>query len=229
MKFFILTFLFLTHSAWSGVGKVVKTSSTDNAVIQRASRIIKIIPGTNLEVGDVIQSQNSLVLLHIYPGIQVSLDRNSEIKISEGIILKKDDLEKINSVIDLIKGSGRFKVSKDFDQGINQRVQSSRISFDVSEAEFEVSLGNNQIIDLHVFDGEVQANSPDVHTFVPEIIKAKEGFRFETTKKAFSRIRFAPKFLNHLALSPNNEIKKKWRSMRKDKKTQTLPSKIKSI
>ena len=218
MKFILLFSLLLVNSAWAEVGKISKVLGDQDAYLVRGTENIKLVPQTNLELNDIIHSQNAYVVIHLYPSTQMSLAKNSEIKISEHMIEETGDLEKTTSLIDFVKGIVRLQVTRDTNQEIDQKVQADGVVFGVRGTEFEVSLEDNQDVDLDVFEGEVQASSPDVHTFVPEIIKANEGFRYEKRKKAFSKRRFAPKFRNHPGFKDKKEIKKEWKLIREQKR-----------
>lgn len=218
MKILILLLCLLINSAWAEVGKVTKVVGEQDAYVVRGSENIKVVADTSLELGDIIHSQNAYIVIHLYPATQMSLAKNSEVKISEHMIEENANLEKTTSVIDFIKGIVRLQVTKDSNQEINQKVQADRIAFGVRGTEFEVSLEENQDVDLDVFEGEVEATSPDVHTFVPEIIKANEGFRFEKKKRSFSKRRFAPKFRNHPGFKDKKEIKKQWKDLKEKRK-----------
>lgn len=218
MKTLFFIFCLLISSAWAEVGKVTKIVGEQDSYVVRGSENIKLLVDTALELGDIIHSKNAYLVIHLFPATQMSLAKNTEIKISEHMIEENADLEKTTSVIDFIKGIVRLQVTKDSNQEINQKVQADRIAFGVRGTEFEVSLEDNQDVDLDVFEGEVEATSPDVHTFVPEIIKANEGFRFEKKKRAFSKRRFAPKFRNHPGFKDKKEIKKQWKALKEKRK-----------
>lgn len=225
MKSLFILSLLLLSTAWAEVGKVNKVVGASDSYLVRGTENIKLATDTELELGDVIHSQNAYVVIHLYPSTQMSLAKNTEIKISEHMIEENNDLEKSSSVIDFIKGIVRLQVTKDSNQEINQKVQADRVAFGVRGTEFEVSLEENQDVDLDVFEGEVEATSPDVHTFVPEIIKANEGFRFEKRKKSFSKRRFAPKFRNHPGFADKKRIKQQWREMKAKRKSEKLSRK----
>lgn len=215
----ILSISLLTSlSSWAEVGKVSKVLGETDSYLVRGTENIKLAADVELELGDVIHSQNSYVVVVLYPATQMSLAKNSEIKISQHMIEENNDLEKTTSVIDFIKGIIRLQVTKDTNQEINQKVQANGVAFGVRGTEFEVSLEDNQDVDLDVFEGEVEAMSPDIHTFVPEIVKANEGFRFEKRKKAFSKRRFAPKFRNHPGFQDRKLLKQQWRELRAKRK-----------
>jgi hypothetical protein len=218
MKISALILFLLINTAWAEVGKITKVIGDQDSYLVRGTENIKLVPEASLELGDIIHSQNSYIVIHLYPATQMSLAKNSEIKISEHMIEENADVEKTTSVIDFIKGIVRLQVTKDANQEIDQKVQANGVSFGVRGTEFEVSLENNQDVDLDVFEGEVQASSPYIHSFVPEIVKANEGFRFERKKKAFSKRRFAPKFRNHPGFKEKNEIKKQWREIKEKRK-----------
>jgi hypothetical protein len=218
MKISALILFLLVNTAWAEVGKITKILGDQDAYLVRGSENIKLAPEASLELGDIIHSQNAYIVIHLYPATQMSLAKNSEIKISEHMIEENADVEKTTSVIDFIKGIVRLQVTKDANQEIDQKVQANGVAFGVRGTEFEVSLEDNQDVDLDVFEGEVQASSPYIHSFVPEIVKANEGFRFERKKKAFSKRRFAPKFRNHPGFKEKSEIKKQWREIREKRK-----------
>ncbi len=216
-----LTILFST-TAFGQAGKVTKVLGDQDAYLTRGSETLKLTPEMNLELNDVLHSVNSYVVIHIFPGTQMSLAKNSEVKISESLIEENNEIEKATSVIDFIKGIIRLQVTKDTNQELEQKVKANNVAFGVRGTEFEVSQEENQDIDLDVFEGEVEVTSPDVHTFVPEIVKANEGFRFERKKKAFSKRRFAPKFRNHPGFMERKELKSKWRELKAKRKAEKI-------
>lgn len=178
MKILLLISLLFSGTLFAEVGKVTKVLGGTDSYLVRGKENIKLSSDVKLERGDVLHSQNSYVVIQLNSLSQLSLAKNTEVK--------------INTDIDFLKGIIRVLATKE-----SLKIQGSRVAFSGHDSEFEVSLEDNQDVDLDVFKGEVEVTSPDVHTFVPEIVKANDGFRFEKTKKAFSRRRFAPKFRNH--------------------------------
>lgn len=72
-------------------------------------------------------------------------------------------------------------------------IVSSDVSFSTEGGAFQVLLNPNKDVDLDVVSGEVLVASPHVHTFVPEIVKAKEGFRYKSNPPGFERRKYSIK------------------------------------
>jgi len=84
-----------------------------------------------------------------------------------------------------LKGHIQVKTKK------NMKVLNDDVSFSTESGEFRVSLNENNDVDLDVASGEVLVSSPHVHTFVPEIVKAKEGFRYKSNPPGFERRKYS--------------------------------------
>lgn len=209
MKLFFLLFILSTNSALSGVGAVIKVVGTNNGYIQRGIDKIQISENLPLELNDTLRSMDSHLVLHLLPGTQLSLAKNTEIKISQHLIEENKELEKAFSVIDFLKGIILVQVTKTSEETIEQEIKAKDVSFAVRGTEFEVAYADSDV-DLDVMEGEVIVSSPHVHSFVPEVVKANEGFRFDRRKKAFARRKFSPKFRNHPGFLNRREIRKRW-------------------
>jgi hypothetical protein len=61
-----------------------------------------------------------------------------------------------------------------------------------------------------VHEGEVEASSPYVQTFVPEIIKAGKGFRYNRKLRNFASRAFGPRFKNHPGFLSRQEVRNHW-------------------
>lgn len=85
----------------------------------------------------------------------------------------------------ILKGHIQVKTKK------NIKVLHDDVSFSTESGEFRVSLNENNDVDLDVASGEVLVSSPHVHTFVPEIVKAKEGFRYKSSPPGFERRKYS--------------------------------------
>lgn len=227
MRFLILMGLIMSNVAFAEVGKVLKVVET-GAYLTRGSQKIVLIPDLSLELGDTISSGESYVVFQLYPETQMSMAKNSELKISEHTIQEVAGIEKTWSVVDFLKGIVRTQVYRDSDQEVEQQVRTEGASFAVRGTEFEISIEDNKDIDLDVFEGEVAASSPYIQSFVPEIVKANEGFRFERKKKAWSKRRFAPKFRNHPGFEDPKKLLKKWKDKKKKRAAGKKKSKKKS-
>lgn len=228
MRFLILMGLIMSNMAFAEVGKVLRVVGDTGAFLTRGSQKITLTPDLALELGDSISSNESYVVFQLYPETQMSMAKNSELKISEHTIQEVNSIEKTWSVIDFLKGIVRAQVYRDTNQEIEQQVRTEGASFAVRGTEFEISIEENQDVDLDVFEGEVAASSPYIQSFVPEIVKANEGFRFERKKKAWSKRRFAPKFRNHPGFEDPKKLLKKWKEKKKKKASGKKKAKKKS-
>jgi ferric-dicitrate binding protein FerR (iron transport regulator) len=130
-----------------------------------------------LEEGDTLFSQDNVLLVHLFPSTLLSLAKNTQITLSESKIEEEGNQDKSFSVVNFIKGIVRFLVTKEPDQQIEQKVVADGVAFAVRGTEFEVSQ-DGENFDLDVLEGEVEVSSPHVQTFVPEVVKPNEGFRF---------------------------------------------------
>lgn len=120
-------------------------------------------------------SQNEPVTFKLESGQSITLAPHSQIKISD-----KDSVDFVQGRI-LVETTQAFKV------------QTEGVAFTTEKGSFEVSQTPTKDIDLDVISGEVEVSSPHVHTFVPEIVKASEGFRYSTAQPGFARRPFNPK------------------------------------
>jgi hypothetical protein len=204
--FFFLSFFILNNSL-AEVGKVLKVTGNTGAYLIRESSKITLTPELLLKLGDEIFTQNSIPVIHLYPGTQLSLAFNSQIKLTEHMIEENaETVKKSTSVIELIRGILRASITREEGEEVDQKIQAKGVSFGVRGTEFEVSQEGDDEVDLDVFEGSVEVSSPDVHTFVPEIVKANEGFKFSRKKKTFARRKFSPKFKNHPGFENKNNF-----------------------
>ena len=109
------------------------------------------------------------------------------LKDAKVIVGENSEAKVVNQQVKIIKGyllvksSGKITVLND------------DVSFTTESAEFQVLLNDNKDVDLDVVSGEVLVASPHVHTFVPEIVKAKEGFRYKSNPPGFERRKYSIK------------------------------------
>lgn len=216
MKILIALFVIYSSFCFGEVGKITKVIG-DGAYIMRGGQKIDSALNADLQLNDELHSENAYMVIYLYPGTQMSVSKNSSVKISEHLIEESNDLEKASSVIDYIKGIIRLQVTKDANQLIEQKVQARGVAFGVRGTEFEVSEEGDEI-ELDVIEGEVEVTSPDVKTFVPEIVKRNEGFRFNRKKPGFARKKFRQRFQNHPGFEKPENLKAKWKELRKLRK-----------
>jgi len=209
MTFWLSCFVFLINISSAGVVTIRNQVINDTQIIRKDSKI-SVIAHMKLEEGDEAMTMGNPVVLYLYPSTQIYLAKNSRIKISKHLTEDKAGVKKVHSIIELIQGIVHLQVMKDNKLEIDQSVVGDSISFAVRGTEFEVAKeGLNY--DLDVLKGEVEASSPYVQTFVPEIVKAQEGFRFNLKEKSFQRRKFVERLKGNLGFSSPEEIQKKWK------------------
>jgi hypothetical protein len=217
MILWILSFTLLISASMAEVGKISKTLGTGNAYLMRGKDKISLVQDSLIEQGDEIFTEDCVLQLYLYPTTQINLAKNSHIKIIESFIVGEGSKEKSTSVISFIKGLIRLQVAKDENLEIDQKVVADGVIFGVRGTEFEVS-NENDDFDLDVIEGEVEVSSPYVQTFVPEMVKANEGFRFNKKARNFQRRKFRIKFANNPGFSKREDIRQMWQQKRAAKR-----------
>lgn len=177
MKSLILLSLLISTTAWARIGEVVKISGVADSYIARGDEKLKIKKDSDLQLNDTLHSKSSRILIYIHPGIQVAVSKGAQLK------LTPDFLE-------LTRGILRIKLSPESES----KIQTTNVTFSGTASEFEVYHLNDKLTGLEVVEGVVEASSPFVQSFVPEITKTKEGLKFERKTKMFSKTKFSPKF-----------------------------------
>lgn len=199
------------------VGKISRILGSNDTYILRQNEKIAGIVDASLEEGDEIVSQDSVVQIYLYPSTQLSLSKNTHIRITQNLIEESNEKDKAYSIIDYIKGLVRLQVTKAANQEIEQKVQANGVAFAVRGTEFEVSQ-DGEDVDLDVIEGEVEVSSPYVQTFVPEIVKANEGFKFNKRARQFERRKFRMKFKDYPRFASREEIRQKWREKKEERR-----------
>ncbi len=205
--------LSLIGFAYAEVGEILSIKGNQDAYLSRDTQKIALTPGTLLEVGDDIHTENSLVVLVLYPKIQMSIAMASELKISSHMVDEAGSTEKTDSVVDLVKGLIRIQVTRDENEEVQQKVEANGVAFAVRGTEYEVSSSDDDA-ELDVFEGEVQVSSPYVQTFVPEIVKPNQGFKFDRKEKRFNRRAFRER-LKESRFLQRQEVRRLWKDERK--------------
>lgn len=216
-----LSLILMSTFAHAEIGKINKLVGNGNGYLERNTQKINLTQDLMLEEGDTIYSQDNVLLIHLYPSSQLSLSKNTQITLTQNLIEDEDEGEKAFSVVNFVKGIVRVLVTKETDQTIDQKIVADGVSFAVRGTEFEVSEEGDDF-DLDVFEGEVEVSSPHVQTFVPEIVKPNEGFRFNKRKKNFQRRKFGPKFKNHPGFKKREEIRENWKKKRSERRAKRL-------
>jgi hypothetical protein len=203
----IFVSLFLSTFAHASIGHVARLIGEGGKVLRSSGGVV-LSENFPIELGDVISTHEAHVVLFLAPGTQLSLSRGTEIKITEHTLEEAKSVKKVFSVIDYVKGIVRAQVVREEKEEIDQTIRAKDVSFGVRGTEFEVSQLDD-FVDLDVVEGEVTVSSPHVMSFVPEVVKAKEGFRFDRKRRKFLRRKFALKFRDHPGFFEMKELRMK--------------------
>lgn len=220
MHLWLLGLLFLTTSAFANIGFVTKIAEKNDAYIMREGQKFKMYQNQKLKAGDIISSQNNTLVVYLHPGTQVSFAKKTEITLTKHRLEETKTVKLTTSLIDYSQGIIRVQVQREEGEEIELtvRVNQGEVSFAVQGTEFEVSKDKDQSVSLNVIEGEVGATSPDIHTFVPEVVKKKEGFSFNKQKRAFSKKKFQLKFKDHPGFDDHKVLRDKWLNKKESKK-----------
>lgn len=209
----LLCFLSMAHAQ---VGEIISIKGGADAYLTRSGGKNELTEGFQLEVGDTLRTESSHVVLVLYPKIQMSLVKGTEITITSHMVDEAGEAPKTNSLIELIKGLIRIQVNREGNEEVQQKVNSQNVAFTVRGTEYEVSATADDA-ELDVFEGEVEVTSPDVQTFVPEIVKRNEGFRFMKKQKSFMR-RALKERNKEARFLRKEELRNRWKLKKEDRK-----------
>lgn len=223
---FILLFVSLAMA--EDVGKIAKIAGKGDAFVLRQEQKILLTTDALIEKGDTLFTNDSVLLILLYPTTQMSVSKNTQIKITESLIEEDAEKTKSISLVDLVKGMIRLQVTKVEDLEIEQKIRANNVVFGVRGTEFEVS-EEGENVDLDVIEGEVEVSSPHVQTFVPERVKANEGFRYNNRLRNFQRRKFLARFNHHPGFTYGNVMKSRWSTrLQKIKRRKCLRSRARS-
>lgn len=214
-RFLVLVMCFISL-AQAEVGEIISVKGSTDAYLSRNGEKHSLVEGFPLQVGDIIRSENSSVIFLLFPKIQMSLVKGTEVLITSHLVQEAGEGDKTFSLIDLIRGLIRIQVTRDQDDQVEQKVNARDVSFAVRGTEYEVSSTDTDA-ELDVFEGEVEVSSPHVQTFVPEIVKPKQGFRFERKNRQFVRRAFKERNREAIFLK-KDELKSRWLKRRTEKR-----------
>jgi hypothetical protein len=143
--------------------------------------------------------------------MQIGLARNTEIRLTDFNLTSTERGNKAWVSVEVVKGMVRSKLNSAIGFQLDQKIDAPGVSFSAQDGEFEVSIEENQDVDLDVFLGIVSVSSPHIQSFVPEIVKSTEGLRYLSFKRAFAKRRFSPKFRNHPGFEKTEALTLEWR------------------
>jgi hypothetical protein len=194
MNFLFLCLIILTQASFGQAGKIL-TGSQSESYILRDTLVVKISDNLKLKPGDEIVVKNNPILTKINPNTQIALSHNSSVKVVSFKSFKKNNKKVFTSLLELKSGTLLTNIKVKANEVVNHRIKTEEVEFIFSKGQFEIS-NYGTGTDLHVMKGEVEVRSPKVQTFVPEIIKSGEGFRYTKANPSFSKIPFKPQFKN---------------------------------
>lgn len=172
MTYLALCFFLLTNIAFAEVGNISKVSSKSGSYIIRGKDKKSLTSNLKLEEGDQIFSQRGNVTLKLSNLAQISLKKDTVIKVNQ-----PSQITFVKGLVIVNNQKSDFKVDADgvmfVDQGSHYAVSKVKENFE-----------------LDVMKGEVIVSSPFVQTFVPEVVKANEGFRFDKKAHTFERRKY---------------------------------------
>ncbi|WPU65162.1 hypothetical protein [Peredibacter starrii] len=215
MGLWLLCFMMTLSTAFADIGKVLKLTDKSEAHIIRNKSKIELKSDSKLEVGDVVVAGNSNLLLQLYPETQVILTKSSELLIEQSDLEVTKKEERAFSVLKLQKGSFKAHTPSRKTQVIEQRWETEGASAAATQGEFEMALSDSKNVDVDVFQGQLIVSSPFIQSFVPEVVKAKEGLTFVSKDKAFSRREAKSNLGNEPSFMADKVVRKSWDKIKK--------------
>lgn len=220
MKTLIIPILCLWTSflfAADEVGNVLQVLGGKEAYVQRGGTRDTLTPNLVLLKGDEIHTENSIVVIHVFPSTQVSLSQKTIIRLSESYIEEvSEGLQKSFSLIDFVKGLVRIQVTREADQQVEQKVKTALVTMGVRGTEFEISEEEDDI-DLDVIEGEVSVTTNDASAQA-EVVKQNEGIKFSRKEKRFKRRALREKFKHHPGFMKREALRQKWKEKREQRR-----------
>lgn len=150
-------------------GKVLDLSPNSSSYVIRGDQKLSLVREFQLSNRDEIKAEGSSVQFKFGDAIFILL-RSSSVSLGPGKIF-------------LNEGSVVVKAAKE------TLVEAPKVSFTASEATFSLMLSETGA-EVDVEKGEVTVSSPLIMTFVPEIVKAQQGLRFDQKEKKYIRRKF---------------------------------------
>jgi hypothetical protein len=184
----IIFFLVLFNIAHAdSVGRIVKHSG-QKLLIHRGTEKLEVRAGAEIKLNDELETFGENALVHIYPGIQLSLSSKSKLLIQEHSIQNPNAKTQIVlAVMRLDAGAALVRIQPMRKESIMLRLETEGTSTAAESGEFEVTLIERNT-DILVLKDQVSVSSPHVQSFVPEIVKSGNGLRFLDGQKIFSKV-----------------------------------------
>ena len=208
--YWILSLVLLSTTAMADIGKVVKISGKD-AYIIRAGKKLHLKGNFSFKENDSLHTYENQVIVHLYPSTQVLLAKDTVVKLTENKIQKQKKMVRTYSSLDLVKGLIRVKILNEKNQETDLKVQTEGAIFSARGTEFDVAVLKNKDVNLDVLEGQLEASSPFIQSFVPEYVKTEEGLTFSHGEKKFIRRPVIRNFKDKVDFLNRSEIKASWK------------------
>lgn len=141
------------------VGKISEVEGLGGFII-RDEKKIAIEKDLDIERQDIIQTNTSQVLIHLYPGTQINLADQTDFKVESHQVDAHQDKETSQMVMELLRGAMKILVEKfsPLDE-TEQVLKTKMVALSVRGTEFEVQVQDNGNTQVDVIHGTVSAAS----------------------------------------------------------------------
>ncbi len=173
MLIWIMGIIMMTSTSFAQVARVVSVKGNHDSHLIRKETKTFLMSEFVLQAGGEVAANSSQVLLHFFPAGQLVMMAGARIKIVQASPL----------IVEPLEGTIRFHEG---DSKIETQIQMKDVGFTGTRADYEIIVLKDSIL-MNVYRGEVTVASPHVMTFVPYVVKAKEGFRFVRSKPALEK------------------------------------------
>ncbi|MFA6237948.1 MAG: FecR domain-containing protein [Bacteriovorax sp.] len=219
LKFKLFLFLLIfSHSLMAEVGIITKVIGGD-AVIFRDDKTILVYQNTELEEGDRIETNNSVVLLQVYPGTQINLSAKSDFTIIEHDVEFEGVNEDSAITFGFLRGKLKILVDKLLDSdSTSQTIKTKTVALAVRGTEFEVE-ENDEGTSVDVTEGKVAAMTDE------DTVELKKDESIQVLQNGAGRlagkIKRNNKLIKHkwqVSFQDKEKIKGHWRERRKEQR-----------
>lgn len=216
MKVVCIVMLSIPALLRAEVGVVTRVVGPDAKIIREGSSL-PVFQNTQLEEGDRIETNNSVVLLQVYPSTQINLSENSVFVIEEHDVEFEGNNETSDIIMGFLKGKLKILVKKLRDEDVtSQTLKTNMVSLAVRGTEFEVE-ESDEGTNVDVIEGSVAAvsetESVELNKDVSIEIKKKGQFRLA---QGLRKGRKLIKQEWRLNFNDNEQARQRWRERRTD-------------
>lgn len=218
-KYIIIALVLFSSVALAEIGVVNRIIGTDALVI-RENQNLPVVREMELEEGDRIETNNSVVLLHLYPGTQINLSEHSVFSIEEHEVELDQKNETSSIVMNFLKGKLRILVEKlNSEDSTSQIIKTNSVALGVRGTQFEVEATENETA-VDVTEGKVEAttNGDSVLLKKDESLQIPIGTTGASSATHLAqKIHKGQKYINHtwsFQFEDSEKIRQKWKERR---------------